>query len=62
MVLVSGDLYQLPPVTGWPLYWNPPADGQNGKRTGSTQGIDETREKALWESFANVILLTEQMR
>ena len=53
---------QLPPVTGRPLYWNPPADGQNGKRTGNTQGIDKTRGKALWESFTNVILLTEQMR
>ena len=62
VVLLSGDFYQLPPVIGRPLYWIPPANGRNSKRVSSSQAMDESRGKALWERFTNVILLTEQMR
>ncbi len=47
VVLLSGDFYQMPPVTGRPLYWIP--HGKENRRVSSGQAMDQARGKALWE-------------
>ena len=68
VVLLCGGFYQMPPVQGHALYWNPNNNGRT-KTCGDDNDnavIDprqtlEMQGKRLWEMFTTVVLLTEQM-
>lgn len=49
IVIVMGDFYQFPPITGRPLWGEPQTD-------------EDRNGKTLWLSFSSVITLTQQMR
>lgn len=49
-LLLCGDFYQLPPVTGWPLYASKP------------QGAAAIKGQGLYRSFGRTIRLTQVMR
>ena len=63
VVVLCGDFYQMPPVSGHALYWN--LEGKREIDDMEEEDLRETDErwgKRLWELFDTVVLLTEQMR
>ena len=64
VVMLCGDFYQMPPVTGRPLYWNSNVYEDSDNEIGARETVetDDMKGMKLWHQFDKVFLLTEQMR